>query len=382
MPIIRPLSLFASACALSAAAGFAAPQADSGPRSRSPTEQAPQTLAQAQPPPSGVQPAPLGLPPAPTYIPRSPPAASPSSPARASAPQPAAEPWAQRASGRLFARRLASAAANDANLAGRHPRTDVGVWSSDPAYTQPVIDALGLRFDIETGKGINDWYFKLPQPFGANSKFYLQWRQRFNAAFIDTVFRTSGGGHPGIKLAIISEFNGSSTWPKLVVSTLDQHKFPFLYQYDQNGSTKNLMRSASGGADYDWQPKVGLAGTCLYSVNKRTPNGQPTPGCDGLVADKWITFDLEVLTEDLMPGTNTWHCDRKLFMTIDGERRLVVHYSSHDGGVGRNARPWTGVWLSPYMTARDGAQTFPVTPSVWYREVIVDDKPIPPPLDA
>ena len=65
--------------------------------------------------------------------------------------------------------------------------------------------------------------------------------------------------------------------------------------------------------------------------------------------------------------------------TLDGIKRLVVHYRSGEGRPGRNARPWTAVWLSPYMTDRDPAQTFPATPSVWYREVIVDDKPIPPP---
>jgi hypothetical protein len=297
-------------------------------------------------------------------------------------PAAAPEPWAQRSAGRLFARRLASADASDANLAGRHPRADAGVWTSDPRYTQPVVDEFGLRFDIETGKGINDWYFKLPRPVGANSTFYLQWQQRFNAAFIRTVFRMQDGGYPGIKLAMISEVQGSSTWPKLVVSTMDQHKFPYLYQYDQNGNTFNLHRGVPIGqapSDFDWQPKPGALASCLYTVNNRTPQGQPTPGCENIVADKWITFDLVVETGGEIPGTKTWECDRKLYMTIDGVKRLVVHYTSGDGRPGRNAGPWTAVWLSPYMTERDPAQTFPVTPSVWYREIIVDDKPIPPP---
>ena len=264
-------------------------------------------------------------------------------------------------------------------MAGRHPRTDVGVWTSDPKYSQPVVDAFGLRYDIETGKGINDWYFKLPRPFGENSTFHMQWQQRFNTAFVGTVFRMRGGGYPGIKLAMVSEMAGSSTWPKLVVSTLDQHKFPFLYQYDQGGNTSNLMGGANRGTDYDWQPKAGYPASCLYTVNTRIPQGQPTPGCENVVADKWITFDLVVETGGEIPGTKTWECDRKLYMTIDGVKRLVVHYTSGDGRPGRNARPWTAVWLSPYMTDRDPAQTFPAKPSVWYREVIVDDKPIPPP---
>lgn len=334
----------------------------------------------ASPSPSPTTPAADGKssPPAPAVTAKSR-AATPAVAAPA-VPAAAAESWAQRSAGRLFARRLASAAASDANLAGRHPRTDVGVWTSDPRYSQPVIDEFGLRYDIETGKGINDWYFKLPRPVGANSTFYMQWQQRFNAAFVDTVFRMRGGGYPGIKLAMVSEITGSSTWPKLVVSTMDQHKFPYLYQYDQNGSTTSLSRNIGNPpTDFDWQPKPEAAPSCLYTVNNRTPQDHATPGCDSLVADKWITFDLVVETGGEIPGTKTWECDRKLYMTIDGVKRLIVHYSSSNRAPGRNARPWTAVWLSPYMTDRDPAQIFPVTPSVWYREVIVDDKPIPPP---
>ena len=308
----------------------------------------------------------------------------PATPAVAAAAVPAAapEPWSKRSAGRLFARQLSSASASDANLAGRHPHADAGVWTSDPRYSQPAVDAFGLRFDIEAGKGINDWYFKLPRPVGANSVFYLQWQQRFNAAFVGTVFRMQDRGYPGIKLAMVSEITGSSTWPKLVVSTMDQHKFPYLYQYDQNGNTFNLNRGVPIGqapTDFDWQPKAGAVASCLYTVNNRTPQGQPTPGCESIVADKWITFDLVVETGGEIPGTKTWECDRKLYMTVDGVKRLVVHYRSGEGRPGRNAGPWTAVWLSPYMTDRDPAQTFPETPSVWYREVIADDKPIPPP---
>ena len=290
--------------------------------------------------------------------------------------------WAQRSAGRLFARRLASAEASDANLAGRHPYADVGVWTPDTptndTYEEPVIDALGLRFDVKQGRGIPDWYFRLPREFGANSSFRMQWQQRFNQAFISTVFRTSGGGYPGIKLAIVSAFEASSPWEKLVVSTMDQHKFPYLYRYDQNGNTSNIQPNIGNPpVDFVWQPKLGEAPTCLYSKTNATPQGQAVPGCETLVADQWITFDLEADTGDLIAGTNTWDCELRLYMAINGVRKLVIRFGPGSPGyTGRNAKPWTGVWLAPYMTDRDGSQTFPVTPSTWYREVIVDDKAI------
>lgn len=290
--------------------------------------------------------------------------------------------WTQRSTGRLFARRLASADASDANLAGRHPYADVGVWTPDTptndSYEEPVIDALGLRFDVKQGRGIPDWYFRLPREFGADSSFRMQWQQRFNQAFISTVFRTAGGGYPGIKLAIVSAFEASSPWEKLVVSTMDQHKFPYLYRYDQNGYTSSIQPNIGNPpVDFDWQPKLGEAPTCLYSRTNATPRGQAVPGCETLVADQWITFDLEADTGGIIPGTNTWDCELRLYMTVDGVRKLVIRYGPGSPGyTGRNAKPWTGVWLAPYMTDRDGSQAFAETPSTWYREVIVDDKAI------
>ena len=108
-----------------------------------------------------------------------------------------------------------------------------------------------------------------------------------------------------------------------------------------------------------------------------TPQGQNVPGCITLVADKWITFDLEADTGGLIPGTNTWDCEIRLYMTVDGVRQRVIDYGKNTRGyTGRNVKAWTGIWLAPYMTDRDSSQAFAETPSVWYREVIVDDKAI------
>ena len=168
-----------------------------------------------------------------------------------------ADDWAKRSQGRLLARSLTSPDANDANMAGRHPSATVGVWYPGPTYNLPVIDQYGLRFDVMTGKGIPDWYASFNHSFGANSTMYVQWKQRFNQAFIDTVFQTADGGYPGVKLAVSSSFANTSDWQKLVVSTLDQWQFPFLYQYDQNGATLNLDSGVNNGANFDWRPKYG-----------------------------------------------------------------------------------------------------------------------------
>ena len=87
---------------------------------------------------------------------------------------------------------------------------------------------------------------------------------------------------------------------------MDQHGFPYLYHYDQNGNTSNIQPNIGNPpVDFDWQPKLGEAQTCLYSRTNATPQGQAVPGCETLVADQWITFDLEADTGAIIPGTNT-----------------------------------------------------------------------------
>lgn len=299
--------------------------------------------------------------------------------------------WAERSAGRMIAHRLASADANDANLAGRHPYADYGIWTPDRAdidqYDEPEIDNGGLRFVVRTGRGIPDWYRKFLVPFGANSTFRLQFAWRCNRAFREAIFRmrdpTTGliGGWPGIKRAIVCSAELSSDWEKLVLSTLDQHFHDIFYGYDQNGNTKNIEPAVNNGADYDWQPRLGEAPTCLYTRTNATPQGQAVPGCAALPADEWVETYVEVDTGGLIPGTNTWDAERRLYLAFNGGPRvLVIRFGPGSPGYfGRNAKPYTGLWLSPYMTMRDGQQLFPNgTPAVWYREVIVDDKDIAP----
>lgn len=294
-------------------------------------------------------------------------------------PDPASD-WEARSAGRKLARRLMSPDASDANLAARHPHETVGLWVGnydDAAHSLPIIDQHGLRFDVVPDKEIPDWYADLNYRYGANSTMYVQWQQRFSKLFVETVFMKNGL-MSGEKLAVLSSFMNTSSWGKIVVSLLDGHKFPYLYQYDESSNTRNLVPGiGSPPTDFDWQPKIGQVPTCLYTVTNGTPIGQIPPGCFGILADKWITFDLVVETGDLIPGTNTWHADRKLYATVDGVKRLLIHYgAATQNYVGRNAAPFEAIWLAPYLT--NGSSGHPVA-SCWYREVIVDDKPIPTP---
>lgn len=301
--------------------------------------------------------------------------------------------WATRSSGADVARRLMSADATDANLAARHRspgnNLDICLWVPDEnTYTKPVPDVYGLRFDIEQGKGAADLVVKIP-PVGKNSKVRAEWVFRANDVFASTVFRMAGGGYPGIKMMIFGTLDASSPSGKLVVTCVDQHKYLGEYRYDyKTGATENLEPPVgtvgSIDFDFDWQPKQGKPATCLYTVSNKTPQGVAVPGCDTLVANQYIRFISEMDTGDVIPGTNgtAWDCEYRLYMAIgNGPAKLVIDYGKTTRGYqGRRAEPWTALWLVPFMTGRDLAQEFATTPSVWFRDLIVnvEDVVVPP----
>lgn len=296
-------------------------------------------------------------------------------------PPPIPTDWENRAAGRKLALRLMAPGPEDVNLAGRHPRDARGIWDDNRGTREfPVIDAKGLRFDVVAGRGTTDWYTDLGARYGENSTMYAQWQMWFSDELLNTVFEMTGGGYPGIKLAVFSSLNNTSDSQKLVVSTLNQWNLVYLYQY-WKGNTANLYANMPGtNGQQDIQPVVGEPPACIYPAYAQSPRGTTPPGCDGLKSGQWVTFDLKVETGGPFPDhPSAWHAERWLWMTIDGVKRLVIHYGKDSPGyIGRNAGAFEAIWLAPYMTNKSATQVHPVA-SVWHRELIVDDKPIPPP---
>jgi hypothetical protein len=304
-------------------------------------------------------------------------------------PEPEPEPiddWATVSAGALVARRLTP---TDFDITARHRpgnNLDTCLWvpqknnADDPIYNLPVFDGVkGMRFDIITGKGSADAVVKIP-PFGMNSQLRARWKMEANDAFINTVFRMAGGGYPGIKMMIFCSLAASSDPEKFVLSTMDQHKFPQGYRYGwDTGMTENFQTAVDDRAtDFDWQPKQGQPATCLYSKTNATPQGVAVPGCDTLVANKIITLEVEIDTFGEAPGTSgrAWDAEYRFYMTIDGVRKLVFDYGKTSRGYKpRLAKPFTALWLVPYMTGRDLTQTFPTTPSVWYKDLVIKGTP-------
>lgn len=296
-------------------------------------------------------------------------------------PEPLPTDWATRSANRKLALPLKSAGPEDANLAGRHPTATRGIWDDNKGTRfLPVIDAKGLRCDVVAGLGVADWYTDLGARYGANSTMYAQWQMWFSPELLSTVYEMTGGGYPGIKLAVFSSLNATSDSQKLVVSTLDQWNLVYLYQYWRAATANLYAPIPSSGGQQDVQPVVGEAPTCLYPAYAQSPRGTTPPGCEGLKSGQWVTFDLKVETGGAFPDhPSAWHAERWLWLTIDNIKKLIIHYGKDSPGyIGRNAGAFEAIWLAPYMTGKSATQQHPVA-SVWHRELIVDDKPIPPP---
>jgi len=101
-----------------------------------------------------------------------------------------------------------------------------------------------MRFEIVSGSGANSGNWRInfsddpyPVKLGVGDDFYIQWRQRFSASFLDTVFDGGNGwkqsivgegDRAGIKLGQVGEAT-SCTRLEVVVQNTRQRHFPQMY---------------------------------------------------------------------------------------------------------------------------------------------------------
>lgn len=277
--------------------------------------------------------------------------------------------------------------------------------------TTPVLDfaikahgLASLRFDVPAGSDANgagsfvhNFTPDLSKRFGANEKFSVQWRQRFNRAMIDTIFLEEGGGRQGgIKQAIITTGDvldpgapygvrtaNSCTAIGLVVQTYYQRRFPIVYNSctgsKSHGPYAGLYEPRDGGMEYLLQN--GTAPFCRYTASGEDATETMAPGCFGWVADQFMTFEVGV----------------QLGPLIDGEfvNSVVDFWAAHEGGAPVHLVSWhPGVsgyfnlsagaldelfgklWLLAYMTNKSMTQVHELA-QTWYDGLIVSREPIP-----
>ena len=137
--------------------------------------------------------------------------------------------------------------------------------------------------------------------FGENSEFFIQWRQRFSAEFINTKF--AGGG--GWKQVIIGTgdapggpFQTSCSALETVVQNTYHRGFPQMYN-SCSGSTShgpyNPFEERFG--TYDFKLQNGRDSPyCLYSQGATGSYFAPNGNCFGYYANEWLTYQVRIKT--------------------------------------------------------------------------------------
>ena len=240
--------------------------------------------------------------------------------------------------------------------------------------------------------------------FRSGDDLYIQWRQRFSAEFLATVFETTDGSSGGWKQVIVGEgdYEGweygdvgesSSCTPlEVVVNNGGQRAFPQTYHNcGDYAPYSEAFASEFNNNDFLLQNAVfnpdGATDAERYVLWSQTSLGTELPeGFPGVGyhADEWMTFQLRIspgplgIAYDELVGGERWgftDSTVEMWVARDGEPAVKTHSFSGtvlqrgDGDVDTD-EAYGKIWLTPYHTNKDAAHTHP-DGYTWYDELIV-----------
>lgn len=258
----------------------------------------------------------------------------------------------------------------------------------------PAIDAAvkasgggSLKFTVPSNSGADTSgsYFAnfstdLSKQFGENAEFYVQWRQRFSAEFLNTVYQ----GANGWKQIIIGTgdkpgVTASSCTPlETVVQNSLQRGFAQMYNSctgsASHGPFENLYEPF-GSSDFKLQ-NARPSPFCLYS---QSAAGRFQPGtCLGYAPDEWMTFQIRIKTGPRV--ADEWQKSTvTLWIAREGQpSQAAINYTMNLTAGTADDR-FGKVWLLPYNTNKSATQVHP-TAFTWYDELIISTAPIADPL--
>lgn len=214
-----------------------------------------------------------------------------------------------------------------------------------------------LRFEIPSNSGQNSsgyWLGDLGAAFGQNSRFYVQWRQRFSQSMVATRF---GGG--GWKQIILHRDGPSCASVQVVIQNINQRGVP--QGYSDCGADGFYVTMPDGDT---------LVQQGDYNCLRRSLRPED---CAEYVPDQWLTFYLDVKVG-----------------TYGQPNSSVTGWVAYEGGPLRKfidqpnwkfdfdssaADTFRKVQLTPYNTGKSSTLAHP-TAYTWYDELIVSRQPI------
>jgi chitodextrinase len=206
--------------------------------------------------------------------------------------------------------------------------------------------------------------------FGANSTFYLQFRQRFSIEYLTNNWVTSSGAKTFWKQDIMSNDNSTCGNIELTTVNLYQRRFPGMYsQCGNDGFQTNLNNG-------DFLLEQGDASGNGYNCHYQTANNTAT-SCFIYPADTWVTFYYKV-------SIGTWgqpNSTIQAWVSVGGGPyteyiNMTNHTLYEDTPAGAD---YDMVTLLTYMTGRSSTVNAGPTAYTWFDELIVSGQPIAPP---
>ncbi len=267
-----------------------------------------------------------------------------------------------------------------------------GSWGNNPtgilpgSLTKPTIDTSmkasgngSLLFVIPSNSGgdSSGSYFAnfsndLSVQFGQGEEFYVQWRQRFDSNFLNTIYQlTTGEG--GWKQAIVGAGStpgkpqASCTILEIVMQNTAQKGLP--QGYHACGYYQPFLEFL---APSDW--KIQNAIPSPYCLSANNPNGQTQgkPPCFPYYANEWMTFQIHVK----IGNWNQPNSRIEFWAAREGQPSVKIidmqNYTLcfNDTTCASENLKYGQVWLLPYHTNKDPSQTHPVG-HIWYDELII-----------
>ena len=262
------------------------------------------------------------------------------------------------------------------------PALDTGVRASG---------ASSLKFTIPSNSGANSSgsYFTnfssdLLTQFGADTEFYIQWRQRFSPEFLNTFYQGGGGWKQAIigtgdKPGCTSGNSASSlcysscTALETVVQNTNQRRYAQMYNSCSGSASHGAFAGFEepfAGSDFKLQ-NARPSPFCLYSSTGAGTQFPPTGNCFGYFPNEWMTFQVKIKTGPRV-GDEWRNSVVSLWIARENQQsELVINFPWNltAGSAGEDQK-FGKVWLLPYNTGKSSAQSHQPA-FTWYDELII-----------
>jgi hypothetical protein len=280
------------------------------------------------------------------------------------------------------------------------PVVDISTYASGGGsmkFTIPVTGGAG-----SSGQWYGNFSPDLSVQFGADSDFYIQWRQRFSPEYLSQLYGGDGwkmidisaGDNPGCTTSDNTNCNSSCTDIEIVTINSNYHGYPDMYNSCAGSSSHGAydpFQEPFGSSDFKNQNAM-PSPYCLYTQNYKLGAPQNPPGnCFIFYPNEWMTFQEHIHTgpvgSNFVAGASPndeWvnsHVD--LWVARQGQpSQQVISWGTpafpYDltGGTASGEK-YGKVWLLPYDTNRSA--TVSAAAYTWFDELIISRNKIADP---